>query len=105
VRKRQRRLSGVDDLVVSLTAKGLTTGEVSAHLAEVYGANVSTRPRRLHGQRHLTLRRKTTTGATTPDNLACRIEDVDRYVEERYAFADSSGSSGAQALATAAGSQ
>lgn len=41
VRKRQRRLSGVDDLVVSLTAKGLTTGEVSAHLAEVYGANVS----------------------------------------------------------------
>ncbi len=41
VRKRQRRLSGVDDLVVSLTAKGLTTGEVSAHLAEVYGADVS----------------------------------------------------------------
>jgi putative transposase len=41
VAKRQRRLSGVDDLVVSLTAKGLTTGEVSAHLAEVYGANVS----------------------------------------------------------------
>nr|WP_239314154.1 IS256 family transposase [Plantactinospora mayteni] len=41
VRKRQRRLSGVDDLVVSLTAKGLTTGEVSAHLAEVYGTSVS----------------------------------------------------------------
>lgn len=41
VRKRQRRLSGVDDLVISLTAKGLTTGEVSAHLAEVYGADVS----------------------------------------------------------------
>jgi transposase-like protein len=41
VRKRQRRLSGVDDLVVSLTAKGLTTGEVAAHLAEVYGASVS----------------------------------------------------------------
>ncbi|MGI5182412.1 IS256 family transposase [Dactylosporangium sp. CA-152071] len=40
-RKRQRRLSGVDDLVLSLTAKGLTTGEVSAHLAEVYGAEVS----------------------------------------------------------------
>ncbi|WP_344922702.1 transposase, partial [Plantactinospora mayteni] len=33
VRKHQRRLTGVDDLVVSLTAKGLTTGEVSAHLA------------------------------------------------------------------------
>ena len=41
VRKRQRRLDGVDELVLSLTAKGLTTGEVSAHLAEVYGAEVS----------------------------------------------------------------
>jgi transposase-like protein len=41
VRKRQRRLSGVDDMVISLTAKGLTTGEVQAHLAEVYGAEVS----------------------------------------------------------------
>src|SRR5215211_162207 len=41
VRKRQRRLSGVDDLVVSLVAKGLTTGEVQAHLAEIYGAEVS----------------------------------------------------------------
>jgi putative transposase len=41
VRKRQRRLSGVDDLVISLTAKGLTTGEVAAHLAEVYDASVS----------------------------------------------------------------
>src|SRR5215216_3204076 len=43
VRKRQRRLTGVDDLVVSLVAKGLTTGEVQAHLAEVYGAEVSRR--------------------------------------------------------------
>ena len=41
VRKRQRRLEGVDAMVLSLTAKGLTTGEVSAHLAEVYGASVS----------------------------------------------------------------
>jgi putative transposase len=41
VRKRQRRLSGVDELVISLSAKGLTTGEVQAHLAEVYGAEVS----------------------------------------------------------------
>lgn len=41
VAKRQRRLSGVDDLVISLSAKGLTTGEVQAHLAEVYGAGVS----------------------------------------------------------------
>jgi transposase-like protein len=41
VRKRQRRLGGVDELVISLTAKGLTTGEVQAHLAEVYGSEVS----------------------------------------------------------------
>lgn len=41
VRKRQRRLHGVDAMVISLTAKGLTTGEVQAHLAEVYGTDVS----------------------------------------------------------------
>jgi putative transposase len=41
VRKRQRRLSGVDEVVLSLYAKGLTTGEISAHFAEVYGASVS----------------------------------------------------------------
>src|SRR5690349_1084353 len=41
VRKRQRRLSGVEDMVISLSAKGLTTGEIQAHLAEVYGAEVS----------------------------------------------------------------
>lgn len=41
VKKRQRRLSGVDDLVISLSAKGLTHGEISAHLAEIYGAEVS----------------------------------------------------------------
>jgi len=41
VRKRQRRLTGVDEMVISLSAKGLTTGEISAHLAEVYGAQVS----------------------------------------------------------------
>ncbi len=41
VAKRQKRLAGVDELVISLSAKGLTTGEVQAHLAEVYGAQVS----------------------------------------------------------------
>src|SRR6187397_3085737 len=41
VKKRQRRLSGVDEIVLSLYAKGLTTGEISAHFAEVYGASVS----------------------------------------------------------------
>jgi transposase-like protein len=41
VAKHQRRLSGVEDLVISLSAKGLTTGEICAHLGEVYGAQVS----------------------------------------------------------------
>jgi putative transposase len=41
VAKRQRRLSGVDEIVISLSAKGLTHGEIAAHLAEVYGAEVS----------------------------------------------------------------
>src|SRR4051812_17673300 len=41
VKKHQRRLTGVEDLVISLSAKGLTTGEICAHLAEVYGAQVS----------------------------------------------------------------
>ncbi|WUC07776.1 IS256 family transposase [Nocardia sp. NBC_00565] len=41
VKKRQRRLTGVDEIVLSLYAKGLTTGEISAHFAEIYGALVS----------------------------------------------------------------
>jgi putative transposase len=41
VAKRQRRLTGIDDLVISLSAKGLTHGEITAHLAEIYGAEVS----------------------------------------------------------------
>ena len=41
VRKRQRRLDGVDEIVLSLSARGLTTGEIAAHFAEVYGATVS----------------------------------------------------------------
>jgi transposase-like protein len=41
VRKRQRRLTGVDQIVLSLYAKGLTTGEISAHFHEIYGASVS----------------------------------------------------------------
>lgn len=41
VKKRQRRLTGIDDLVISLSAKGLTHGEISAHLVEIYGTEVS----------------------------------------------------------------
>ena len=49
VRKRQRRLEGVDELVLSLIARGLTTGEIAAHFAEVYG----TRSRDLRASRRL----------------------------------------------------
>jgi len=41
VKKRQRRLSGVDEVVLSLYSKGLTTGEITAHFAEIYGASIS----------------------------------------------------------------
>lgn len=41
VKKRQRRLTGVDEIVLSLTSRGLTTGEIAAHFDEVYGAKVS----------------------------------------------------------------
>ena len=41
VKKRQWRLSDVDAVAISLYAKGLTTGEISAHFAEVYGASIS----------------------------------------------------------------
>jgi putative transposase len=41
VPKRRRRLSGVDEMVCALSARGLTHGEISAYLGEVYGASVS----------------------------------------------------------------
>ena len=34
-------MTDVDEIVLSLYAKGLTTGEISAHFAEIYGASVS----------------------------------------------------------------
>ncbi len=41
VRKRQRRLDSIDQIVLSLTARGLTSGEICAHFADVYGATVA----------------------------------------------------------------
>jgi transposase-like protein len=38
VKKRQRRLTRVAEIVLSLYAKGLTTGEIAAHLDELYEA-------------------------------------------------------------------
>ncbi len=40
VAKRQRRLGGVDQMVLSLSAKGLTHGEICAHLEEIYATKV-----------------------------------------------------------------
>lgn len=36
----QRRLSGLDQMVISLYAKGLTTGDIASHLFDVYGQAV-----------------------------------------------------------------
>ncbi|WP_246128100.1 IS256 family transposase [Amycolatopsis rhizosphaerae] len=41
VKKRQRRLGSVDEVALSLYAKGLTTGEISAHFSDIYGASIS----------------------------------------------------------------
>ena len=41
VPKHQRRLEGLSGNVISLYAKGLTTGEIQAHLEEIYDTEVS----------------------------------------------------------------
>lgn len=41
VKKRQRRLNGFDEKVISLYARGLTTREIQEHLHELYGTEVS----------------------------------------------------------------
>jgi len=41
VPKGTRRLGQVDDMVLSLYARGMSTRDISSHLAEVYGAQVS----------------------------------------------------------------
>ena len=41
VPKHQRRLDGLSGNVISLYAKGLTTGEIQDHLAEIYDTTVS----------------------------------------------------------------
>jgi transposase-like protein len=41
VKKRQRRLTEVDEIVLSLYARGMTSGDISAHFAEIYGTSVS----------------------------------------------------------------
>lgn len=41
VPKRTRRLGGTTDMILSLYARGMTTRDIQAHLAEVYGIDVS----------------------------------------------------------------
>ena len=41
VPKGQRRLGSVDDMILSLYARGMTTRDIKEHLSEVYGADVS----------------------------------------------------------------
>jgi len=41
VRKGQRRLDGLTGNVISLYAKGMTTGDIQAHLAEMYDTEIS----------------------------------------------------------------
>ena len=41
VRKRQRRFEGFDDKILALYGRGLSTRDISAHLEEIYGVNVS----------------------------------------------------------------
>jgi putative transposase len=41
VRKGQRRLDGLSGNVISLYAKGMTTGDIQAHLADIYDTDLS----------------------------------------------------------------
>jgi transposase-like protein len=41
IKKRQRRLEGFDDKVLSLYARGLSTREIQGHLEDLYGTEVS----------------------------------------------------------------
>jgi transposase-like protein len=41
VPKHARRLAGFDEQVISLYAKGMTTGDIANHLADIYGSQVS----------------------------------------------------------------
>jgi len=41
VPKHTRRLEGLSDMVISLYARGMTTGEIQGHLEEIYGTQLS----------------------------------------------------------------
>jgi putative transposase len=68
VAKRQRRLGSIEDVVLSLSARGMTHGDISAHLADVYGQEVS----------------KTTTGTITDKVLEGMAEWQNRPLDPVY---------------------
>ena len=41
VHKRERRIKGIDDKIISMYARGMSTREISAHLEELYGVGLS----------------------------------------------------------------
>jgi putative transposase len=41
VPKRARRIGNIDDMILSLYSRGMTTRDIEAHLLEVYGVNAS----------------------------------------------------------------
>jgi putative transposase len=44
VRKRQRRFEGFDEKILALYSRGLSTRDIEAHLAEIYGVKVGQVP-------------------------------------------------------------
>ena len=40
VRKRQRRFEGFDEKILALYSRGLSTRDIEAHIAEIYGVHV-----------------------------------------------------------------
>ena len=41
VKKRQKDISGIDQKIISMYAKGMTTNDISAHIEDIYGIEVS----------------------------------------------------------------
>lgn len=77
VKKRQCRLNGVDEIVLSLYAKGLTTGEISSHFAEIF-------PRKREGPRGASVSKETISPIT--DNVLKEMQGwFARPLDEVYA--------------------
>jgi len=41
VKKRQRDISGLEDRIISMYAKGTSTRDIKAHIEEIYGYEIS----------------------------------------------------------------